>query len=97
MSADEELFEEECVICDRPLEEGGEHINWVTLPKKAEWDYPAAGNLLYDIPAEYAMALVCDQCLESEEEPEYALKGVELERVPIDELEDLPPMRERIE
>lgn len=94
---DEELFDEECVCCDRPLREGGDHINWTILPKKAEWDSPAGGNVAYDIPAEYAMTLVCDECVEADEDPQYALKDEDLERVDVDELEDLPPMRERIE
>lgn len=92
----EELFEEPCVVCDRPLGEAGNHINWVYLNKKAEWDYPVAGNVAYDIPAEYAMTLVCDECMEFDNEPKYALKGEDLERVPLNELDDLPPMEDRI-
>lgn len=90
-------LDEECVGCDRPLREGGDHVNWAILDKKAEWDYPAAGNVAHDIPAEYAMTLVCDECREDDVELEHALKGEDLERVPIDELEDLQPMAERIE
>lgn len=93
---EEELFEEECVCCDEPLGERGDHINWVYTSYKAEWDYPVAGNVAYDIPSEYAMALVCDVCLEEDRDVEYVLKGEDLERVPIDELEEIPTMEERI-
>lgn len=93
---EEELFEVECVCCDQPLGDRGEHINWVYSAHKAEWDYPAAGNVAYDIPSEYAMTLVCDVCMEEDRDIEYVLKGEDLERVPIDELEEIPTMRERI-
>lgn len=92
---EEEYFDQPCTACDRPLREGGEHINWVMLNKKAEWDSPIGGNVLYDVPGEYAMTLICDECMEEDNDPEYALRGEDLERVPIDELEDLPPMRDR--
>lgn len=96
IESEEKYFDVPCCCCDQPLREGGTHINWAYLPKKAEWDSPVTGNVAYDIPAEYAMALVCDECYENDEEIQWVLKGEDLERVDPDELEDLQPMHERI-
>lgn len=93
---DRELFRQPCCCCDQRLMDGGSHINWTLIAKKAEWDYPAAGNVAFDIPDDYAMALVCDECVAAEAEIKWVLKGEDLERVDPDDLEDLPTMHERI-
>lgn len=92
----ERYGDEPCCACDRPLLEAGHGINWVILDKRAAWDDPAAGNVRWNIPNEYAMALVCDQCIDADRDPVYALRGEDLDRVPIEALDDLPSMRERI-
>lgn len=92
----EQALESACCGCDEIISNKGEHVNLICLPKKADWEFPTMGNVVFDIPSVYATAIMCDDCLENDTDPEYAVRGEDLERVPVDELEDIVPMSERI-
>lgn len=53
-----------CCNCDEPLFPKSEHINMLCLNKVAEWKYPVWGNVLTELPAVHASAVICDQCVE---------------------------------
>ena len=89
----------DCLCCcgeDHTIRDGGGHINMVQLKKLAKWPYLASMNFLVPDSKNHplANAVVCDRCLEEEQEIKYAMAGIEdgdgakYYRVPIDQLEE---------
>lgn len=52
-----------CCACEGTLQ--GSHLNMVTIPKIATWEYPVWGNVLdkNGMALKYACAIVCDNCV----------------------------------
>lgn len=86
---DYKLLEIECCACDERIGNNGAHINVIMLDKKAEWEFPTAGNIRTGERG-MAVAIICDKCVEGRKLPKFAIKfdKSEVIRVPISELKN---------
>lgn len=87
-----ETFKVKCCSCGTPIGQSGSHINIVCLNKRAEWDYPKAGNVLTGESGR-AVAIVCDRCISLNKPSKYAVKfngplAKDVEYIPVENLMD---------
>ena len=70
----------------------GRVINLFMLDRKATWKYPTAGNVLTGESGR-AMAILCDQCLDTGAVIREALEFKDSKPVyhPVGDLEEMPP------
>jgi len=57
------LKEGKCCICEGSLKGG--HLNMVQLNKYADWKFPVWGNVLVERNFKRAMAIACDNCVDT--------------------------------
>jgi len=85
-----------CCACKETITGDDTKAGAIMLQKKANWDYPAWGNVL-DGTSGRAVASLCGKCFVENRQPEYALKlngddwtdPQNIELVPLSELEDV--------
>jgi len=81
-----------CCACGMPMRLSP-HINMVQLGLRAEWKYPAAGNVLTGQPCIEALAIVCDECVRRRAKIKYAIEWSSSRRhVKYHKVEDLKPL-----
>jgi len=82
------LINEKCCACDRIISNHSKHINGVMLDRRAQWEYPIAGNIITGEKGK-AVAIVCDECLDKQKPVKYAVRFEESNviYVPIEDLE----------
>jgi hypothetical protein len=64
-----------CCICEGRVFPESKHTNILLLDKIANWKFPVWGNILLNLPAVHASAIVCDSCVEGTmEDVKYAIE-----------------------
>jgi len=93
--------EGKCCICEDPLK--GSHVNLVQLAKKATWKHPVWGNIFAPEAGMRALALACDNCVNTEtgivrEQPKFAIEldGNVIRYHAVDSLKDAESITEEM-
>ena len=99
------LAEGKCCICEGTL--ATSHLNIVQVDKVAKWKFPIWGNILIKDSMFRAMAIACDDCVDSEKgsikQPlKFALELQEIDGIThhyyhdVTKLEDAPPITQKM-
>ena len=80
-----------CCACDEVIKGTDGQSTAIVLQKRAKWDFPIWGNVLYGNSG-MAIATLCGQCSAEGAQPLHAIKKEDerFVRVPLSELEEVP-------
>jgi len=89
-----------CCACGRPMK-NSKNINGICLDKLATWENPVWGNILVKekYPEKRAVAIICDDCVAKKSKIKFAVSWsneyTNIQYHKIEELKDLPPIKEK--
>lgn len=63
-----------CCACEGSLKDS-DHLNIVTTSKVAVWRFPSSGNVFIPNAPNQAVAVVCDNCIETKVEVKFAVEA----------------------